>query len=256
MRSDDGVVVSITRFENNLARYAKVMGKTVWQAVQDEARLTAQAMIGASPPFGVTKKKAKDAKAIGAKKQGETRTRSDISRVYQSDKWWLEEFQWSNQDIGERVKRMIRGGDEGQLKKFFDNSPKLNRTRIEPFNSDRHKSARRNGKIGKKYWPNSYPLTQQSKLKAYSNKKAKNVGYLKSGWANCWKQLGGNPAKWLRKAGTGRTIKNEKAQTVTLVNRVSYAWRYMTSYTVAMMTRQKKLEASMKRAIKNPQWGK
>ncbi len=67
MRSDDGVVVSITRFENNLAKYVKVMGKTIWEALQDEARLTAQAMIGATPPYGTSKKKSKDAKAVGAK---------------------------------------------------------------------------------------------------------------------------------------------------------------------------------------------
>ena len=260
MRSDDGVVVSITRFENNLARYVKVMGKTIWEALQDEARLTAQAMIGATPPYGVSKKKSKDAKAVGAKKQGQNRVKSDIARVYQSDRWWLEEFQWQNKSLGERVRELVRAKDAGKLEKIFASSPRLSRTRIEPFNSDKHKKARRNGAIGKGYWPGSYPLTQQAKSRKYANKKAKNVGTLKSGWAQCWWYLGGKPPKWLKLWGiagdNGEVINQRDKQTVTLINRINYASRYMGNYTFAMMTRKKKLQASMKRAIKNPQWGK
>lgn len=110
------------------------------------------------------------------------------------------------------------------LRAIFEKSPRLNKIQIEPFDRDKHKALRRNGRV---LVPNpySFPVDQQSAVTALLKEKQKNVGLAKRGWANCSAQLGKTVPAWLGTKGAGEITDHSDAPEdayIILTNKVGF----------------------------------
>jgi hypothetical protein len=85
---------------------------------------------------------------------------------------FTDKFTLRNEKLDQRVKNAVRAKDANDLQAIFFNSPRLSRVHIEPFSPDRHKSARRNGRVTFPA-PLSFPLSDGSKVKRYVREKQK-----------------------------------------------------------------------------------
>jgi hypothetical protein len=201
------ISVDDSKAETKLRSYAALAKKNINVAVREEAKLTAKRLMDLTPPK--------------SKSQGAKRVSIDIGKVYLQGKFFLEVFNFTFVKFGEKVKELIRQKDASTLTKIFSRSAKLVQIHIEPFKDSIIKRFRKDGRVPKNVKPLSLPLNAESARKAYEDKKKKLVGLVKSGWANCFKMLGGNLPSWLSHSGTGRAIIKEDS--VMLVNSVSYA---------------------------------
>jgi len=176
-------------FTDKINEYQRLTQKAMADVLKEQARLLAERLAKLTYPASYA--------------QGRKRVSIDIGRVYLSNRWFEEIFQFKNQKLGERVKDAVYGKDQTTLEAIFQNSTRLNRIRIEPFDRARHKSLRRAGRV---LVPNpfSFPLSQQSDVNALVKEKQGNVGLAKRGWANCAAQLGKTVPKWLSKSGAGQ----------------------------------------------------
>jgi hypothetical protein len=232
------ITVDQTVFKSKLRRYAVIANKGIKEAVAEEAKFTAKRLMDLTPP-----------KSVG---QGKRRIASDIQRVYLSPKWFTEVFAFRNERFGERVKRAVRRTDTSELKEIFSNSSSLSKLHLEAFNEGVIGRLRRNGSVGKGIAPYSFPLQDESKRKAFEEKKKKLSGLAKSGWASCYGKLGGSVPGWLNRSGKGRIIMAGD-NSITLVNTVPYmsridAVRGIT--TRAVTGRQKDLQKKIELALK------
>ena len=203
------VICSTKIFQSSLRKYAAISGKDIFDAIKDEARLIAQRIMKVTPP----KTQAKGKKKIG----------DDIKRVYLTNEWFLEKFEFNKLTLGDRVKELIRGTNESALKKIVANSPKMDRIFIESFNPSTLERFRHNGKVPKGVAPYSYPVSNQSGILNLIAKKQLSNGMAKAGWGACIKKLGGTVAGWLGKGDKGEVIIDEVGQSVTIINKVEYA---------------------------------
>lgn len=203
------ITVDTKEFKSGIRRYAIIAGKSILDAVKEEAKLIAQGLVKFTPP--------KKSKA------GKDKIKSDIERVYLNSSWFLEDFTFTNQKLGEKVKGLVRAGSETELDEIFQRSDKLRRIHIESLDESTLSRFRKNGKVPKGVAPYSYPLTEQKRLKSLIKEKQKNSALVKAAWAACVKILGGSAPAWLDKGNVGTVQINEKEKTVTLINHVSYA---------------------------------
>ena len=202
------ISVDDSKAETKLRSYAALAKKNIKVAVKEEAKLTAKRLMDLTPPKTAS--------------QGKKRVSIDIGKVYLQAKFFLEVFNFTFVKFGEKIKELIRRKEESTLTQIFSRSAKLVQIHIEPFKDSIIKRFRgKDGRVPKNVKPLSLPLNSESSRKAYEDKKKKLVGLVKSGWANCFKALGGTVSSWLGHSGTGRAIINEDS--VTLINSVSYA---------------------------------
>jgi hypothetical protein len=198
----------VSKVETKLRTYAALANKSIKTAVHEEAKLTSKRLMDLTPPK--------------SKAQGAKRVMIDIGKVYLQAKFFLEVFNFTAVKFGEKVKEFIRKKDASGLTKVFSRSAKLVQIHIEPFKEAIIKRFRgKDGRVPKNVKPLSLPLNAESARKTYEEKKKKLIGYVKSGWANCFKALGGSVPSWLSHAGTGHVRIDQDS--VTLTNTVSYA---------------------------------
>lgn len=202
--------VDTTIFNEKLREYRRLTGKSWQVVVKQQAKLVAQRLMQLTFP--------------SKKADGSKRVAIDIGRVYLTNEWFEDKFQFRNEHLGKRIQTAVRAGDSNTLQTIFANSAKLNRLHIEPFDAQKHKTARRNGRVGFPS-PFSYPLTQQGAIKKLVTQKKKNVGMARSGWGDCLQQLGGKPPKWSAMSGNG-TVEDGSQQEdnpyVIMTNTVPY----------------------------------
>lgn len=201
------ISIDDTRAETKLRTFALLSGKKINEAVKEEAKLTAKRLMDLTPPKTAS--------------QGKKRVSIDIGKVYLASKWFTEVFNFTAVKFGEKIKELIRRKQESTLTKIFSKSAKLSQIHIEGFKKNIIQRFRKNGRVPKNVKPLSFPLNSEQARKAYEDKKKRLVGYVKSGWANCYKALGGTVSGWLNHSGTGHIVL--KDDSVTLVNTVSYA---------------------------------
>jgi len=203
------IEVDSSNFKNKIRQYAKIAGKSLNDALLEEAKFTAKRLMELTPPKNAA--------------QGKKRIAIDIGSLFLKATWFLDVFHFTNKKIDERVKELVRNKDEEELGRVFRRSNSLNKIHLEGFDSSRHKKYRRNGRVTVKE-PNSFPLTEQAALKTYEKDKHKLAGYCKNAWANCYTILGGAVAGWLTKFKRGQVIKKLQGNnpSVTLVNTVGY----------------------------------
>lgn len=238
------IQVDTTEFAQNVRKYAVAVGKDINDAVKEEARLICQRIMQFTPPKNLS--------------QGRRRVQSDIERVYLQPGWFEDTYNFQDERLAGRVKKLVRVKDEVVLEKIFDNSPKLSRIHIEPFNPAIHRKFRRNGRVGKGVAPFSFPLQQQGEVKSYTTKKQKNVGLVKSGWAACLIKLGGSVAGWLSKRPNNGSVQYLE-DGILLTNRVGIAAAVDGKGQFArkaIQGRQRDLKKKIDAAIKGRKWGK
>jgi len=193
-----------------LLRYQAYTGKELGTVVKEQAKLLANRLIDLTPPKN--------------KAQGTKRVDIDIGRVYLRNEWFENIFSFTNQRLGDRIKDEMRKGADDTLRQIFLHSQKLNRLHLEGFDPAKHKAARNTaGRVNYKY-PYSYPVSQQEQIRAYIDRRKKNVGIAKSGWAACYRALGGSSPAWLSHDGGSVEDESQAAEHpyVVLTNRVAY----------------------------------
>lgn len=238
------VDVDISTFRTNIRAYALLVGKNIKDAIKEEARLICQRVMQFTPPRNLA--------------QGRRRVKSDIERVYLMPSWFEETFAFQYDKLGNRVKELVRTKQEETLDKIFERSDKLRRIHMESFSPDTHRKARRAGRVGKGFAPFSFPLREQERVKAYSSKKQKNVGLVKSGWAACLIKLGGSAPGWLAKrSGNGqvRYLSDgiEMINTIKIAKQVDAKGGFIRK---ALAGRQRDLARKIDAAIRGTRWGK
>lgn len=239
------IKVDTTVFRANIRRYAVAAGKSVKSAIKEEAKLICERVMKFTPPKTLA--------------QGRKRTKSDLERVYLGAQWFESTYNFQEEKLGERVKKLVGEKNEKSLEAIFENNnPRLNRIKIEPFDVTVHQKFRKGGRVGKGVAPFSFPLAQQDKVKTYAAKKQKNVGILKSGWAACLAKLGGSSAGWLnRRAEDGKVIEGEFH--IIMINCVKFAAAADGKAQFAAKAIQGRLRDLAKKtemAIKGVTWGR
>ena len=230
---------SQTVFQSRIREYASTAKKEIGQAVKEEAKLTAQALMKLTPP--------KTASA------GKARIKSDIERVYLQPKWFTEVFQFKLFVVEENVKKMVREANIEGLTTFFQRSAKLSRLHLEPFNTSIIERFRHGGRVAKRVAPFSFPLQDEGQRKAYEQRKLKTAGMAKSGWAACFQMLGGSAAGWLTRSNTGEAVKNSE-ESYTLVNKVKYMAELSSKLNIipfALANRQRSLSTKIAAALRS-----
>lgn len=195
------IEVNTTVFNTKLRRYAAVSGKSIQDAIREEAKIIAQRLVAITPPK--------------TQAQGKRRVKGDLARVYLTSKWFTEIFKFRDQVYEDRVKENIYALNFEALRAQFYRSAKLSRIHLEGFNEGIHRRFRINGRVGRGVAPWSFPLCDEEQRKAYETKKAKMVGYAKSGWAYCVNVLGGSVAGWLSKGANGKVTIAPDCVTIT-----------------------------------------
>jgi len=197
-------------FRRKIQEYQELTGKSIGEVLREQAKQLAKRLQDNTYPKSAS--------------QGKKRVSIDIGKVFLTNEWFEETFAFKNEKLGERVKDLVRAKNQGDLEPIFQNSTRLRKLHIEPFDANRHREARKDGRVSYKQ-PYSFPLTDQSKVKQYIAKEKKNVGTAKAGWARCNQLLGGTIPSWLTKDGTGE-IDDQSAREdkpyITLTNKVSY----------------------------------
>lgn len=234
--------VDTTVFKQNVRKYAVAVGKDLDEAVKEEAKLICQRIIKFTPPK--------------TQAQGRKRVKSDIERVYLTPNWFENEYQFSDDKVGDRVKKLVREKNESTLEKIFDNSPKLDRLHIESFDPAIHRKFRKGGRVGKGVAPFSFPMREQAKVKTYSEKKQRNVGLVKTGWAACLIALGGSVAGWLARRPNNGKVEYQKdgilmTNLVDIASAVEAKGQFVRK---AIMGRQRDLRKKIELAIKGTGW--
>jgi hypothetical protein len=182
------VEIATVLFSQKLKEYQRLTKKALADVLREQAALLAQRLVKLTFPASAS--------------QGKRRVEIDINRVYMRPAWFEDVFSFRKQKLGDRIKALIRGRDTAALEKVFDNSPKLRLVHIESFDPARHARLRRRGRV-LVHNPFSFPLSDQSKVKALIAEKKRAVGTSKAGWASCAAQLGKSQPSWLNKDGTG-----------------------------------------------------
>jgi len=202
--------IETAEFISKLQTYKELTGKAMGEVILEQGRLLAIRLTQLTFPKTAS--------------VGKRRVAIDVGKVYLQSKWFTDIFSFRNTKYGERLQNAVRSRDAGAVTDIFQNSPKLNLIRVEPFDASRHARLRRDGRI-KIPNPNSFPVADQSKVRAYEGRRKKNVGTAKSGWAACASALGRNQPSWLNRSGTGK-VENHSADTekpyIVLTNTVSY----------------------------------
>lgn len=205
------ITVNSIPAKNLLREYAKLAQQDIETAVKDEGRFLAQRLVALTPPKTAA--------------QGKKRVSIDTAKVYLAAQWFSEIFNFTSQSFGDRVKELITSKDGGILSRIFQNTDKLKKIIIEPFNKSIIRRFRKHGRVSKNVTPHSLPLNDSAKRKQYEDAQKKKVGLVKSGWASALRDLGGSAPGWLNRSGTGKAIISPPGEkvSVTLVNNVSYA---------------------------------
>lgn len=204
--------VDITKFRNDIRKYAKVAGKSLDDALEEEAKLTAKRLMELTPPKNA--------------KQGKNAVRTDINKLFLRSRWFLDVFNFRNTKLDEQVKKNVRAKNEDGLREIFSRSEKLSQIRIQEFDSGRHKRFRnkRTGRVNVKT-PNSFPLGDEGDLEKYTKAKEQKAGRAKGGWSTCLGKLGGKVPAWLRRFSDGSVTKRlgTSNPSIEITNLVDYA---------------------------------
>lgn len=184
------VAIDYADFSNSLNYFQRQTQKGMGEVIKQQAILLAKRIVDFTYPV-----KSKGSSALNT---GKNAVERDIKRVYLRNDWWEDKFNFKNQKIDERIKKLVKSKKGYDLDAIFKNSNRLSKIHIETFDESKHKFARREGKVNYHH-PYSYPLYEQTKINKYVADKKKEVGTAKSGFGHCIALLGGNPAAWINK---------------------------------------------------------
>jgi len=201
--------IDTSQFSRKLEQLKVLSGKSWKAVVQEQAKLLAKRLAQLTPPYKQT--------------SGKKGVAVDIGRVYLRSDWFNEKFNFRNQKLDKRVKDAVLEQDEATLLPIFQNSTRLNRIHIEAFDPEKHRAARRDGRVNYPA-PFSFPLAQQSQIADYTKLVQKAVGTAKAGWAYCFKLLGGSIPGWQDKPVGNVEDKStlEENPYIIVTNKVSY----------------------------------
>lgn len=204
------LTVATAQFNEAIRSFADKTGKELGACVKEQAKLLAEKLMRLTYPATAS--------------QGKKRVAIDVGKIYVTNNWFEETFQFTKQKLGERIKSLVYSKDEGALRSIFQNTSRLQLVRLEPFDAGLHAQMRKDGRVPSSIKPRSFPVAQQSDIKRLVREKQRNVGLAKSGWAQCLAGLGKSAPGWLSKTGTGRVSDNtaEKSPTITMINAVPW----------------------------------
>jgi len=204
-------IVRSESFEGALQKYRVMLGKDLTEVIKEQAKLLAKRLAELTPPK--------------SQKQGKNAVSRDVHKVYLRSEWFTDIFQFTrNSKLGDRIQDEVRQQNTPILQDIFQNSSRLNQIRIESFEPSKHARARNARGQVSYHHPFSFPLGNQGSIEDFSKSKEANVGFAKSGWGSCLKQLGGNPPGWqskpLGEIEDGTAGRDEKF--IRMTNLVSY----------------------------------
>jgi hypothetical protein len=202
-----------------VARFADITGRSLADEIVALARLTAVELARRTQPFGNNQL---------ARQSGESKTRSDIARVFRSPASVFAELEGKEKSEAGLFWKAHMDRDTAFMEAIMSRNS-IDLSVAHKPDPEVHRSARtKNGRVHKNYRARQL-VTREQSLNAYINKKARNVGFAKSGWALGADACGGHRGipQWAssrhKGAHGGATINRDSARTeVILYNKVRY----------------------------------
>ncbi|PAW76822.1 MAG: hypothetical protein B9S32_13875 [Verrucomicrobia bacterium Tous-C9LFEB] len=222
----DGITVKLDAgdFISKLVMWRTFSGQSIPEVLKKGARLAAVSLATATQPYGL---------GDDAKKMGQNAVSADIRKVYGSAAEIYGQLKSKNIHEARGFWKAFQGGDYPAAEKILRRVQLLDSsTSIDRFDQGTaHRSQRNNrGRVSGK--PGSRPhvmiVQKWNNVKKYSAVVQKRVGFAKSGWAACARQLGntrGIPGWVTRNKGPGFVIDHTSHAdhpSIGLVNEVAY----------------------------------
>tara|TARA_B110000503_G_scaffold136917_1_gene220211 strand:- start:185 stop:1003 length:819 start_codon:yes stop_codon:yes gene_type:complete len=176
-----------SQLDEILANFQKFTAQTIPTLVRRHARLLAVELANRTQPFSV------GSTSKNAAKLGKNAVENDISKVFRTAKTLQSVVdKTQNESLKNRLQKLINSGNNKKIGETFKAVGMINEFELISKSglAAKHKS-QRSPKSGRTWSPKKSMYIATSGLSPYIKEVQRRVGYSKSAWADCARQIGG-----------------------------------------------------------------
>lgn len=218
---DDGFTIDYSKFDQALGRALAQSRRDPIVFMKEQAKGVVKRIVSITPPAS------QGAMGGDAKKQGVTKVRADIRKVYGSPAAAYQLIKDKEQFTGQAKSfwGLTKNGEQERAKDLFRAATGES---YGPFDGGSlHHAKRVNGRVrgGRRDQPFMYVWDGED-MKNYIKEKENLVGWLAAGWNFAAALLGARPAAWIWRhasPGSGQIVVNDQGVKIIMTNRVDYA---------------------------------